>query len=86
MSSAERLAAGQMRPPSYPSYSRRNNQTGKVMIDFTVDASGRVSAARVISSSGWPLLDAEAVQTVKSWKFPPGGTMKLQRPIVFRLK
>jgi outer membrane biosynthesis protein TonB len=38
------------------------------------------------SPSPWPLLNAEAVSTVRSWRFPPGGVMKLQRPIVFQLR
>ena len=29
---------------------------------------------------------AEAVSTVRSWTFPPGAVMKLQRPIVFQLR
>lgn len=86
MSNSARLAAGRMPSPSYPPYSRQNRQTGTVIIEFTVDASGRVISASVKSSSSWPLLDSEAVRTVRRWKFPPGGVMKLQRPIVFRLK
>jgi len=85
MSNSARLAAGRMNSPSYPSYARRNNQTGTVLVEFTVDAAGRVISAYAKSSSNWPLLDNEAVRTVRSWKFPPGGVMKLQRPIVFRL-
>ena len=85
ISDSARLAAGRMTPPSYPPFSRRNGQTGTVLVEFTVDASGRVISAYAKSSSKWPLLDNEAVRTVRSWKFPPGGVMKLQRPIVFRL-
>ncbi len=85
MSASARLAAGRMTPPSYPPFSRRNGQTGTVLVEFTVDASGRVISAYAKSSSKWPLLDNEAVKTVRSWKFPAGGVMKLQRPIVFRL-
>jgi protein TonB len=85
MSDSARLAAGRMQPPSYPPFARRNGQTGTVLVEFTVDASGRVISAYAKSSSSWPLLDNEAVRTVRSWKFPAGGVMKLQRPIVFRL-
>ncbi|MEY4570486.1 MAG: hypothetical protein RLZZ398_1925, partial [Verrucomicrobiota bacterium] len=46
----------------------------------------RVISAYPKSSSGWPLLDAEAVRTVRRWTFPAGGVMKLQRPIVFQLR
>jgi periplasmic protein TonB len=85
MSDSSRLAAGRMPAPSYPPFARRNGQTGTVLVEFTVDATGRVISAYAKSSSSWPLLDNEAVRTVRSWKFPAGGVMKLQRPIVFRL-
>jgi TonB family protein len=86
MSSSSRLAAGRMPPPSYPAESRRKGQTGTVLVEFTVDSGGRVIAAYAKSPSPWPLLNSEAVRTVRGWKFPPGGIMKLQRPIVFQLR
>ncbi len=86
MSASARLAAGNMPPPSYPSEARRKGQTGTVLVEFTVDASGRVISAYAKSPSPWPLLNQEAVGTVRRWTFPPGGVMKLQRPIVFQLR
>lgn len=86
MSSASRLAAGRMPAPSYPSEARRKGQTGTVVVEFTVDASGRVISAYAKSPSPWPSLNNEAVRTVRRWRFPPGGIMKLQRPIVFQLR
>ncbi|MEX1048394.1 MAG: energy transducer TonB [Akkermansiaceae bacterium] len=85
-SNAARLAQGRMPQPNYPQYSRRNNQTGTVVVEFTVDESGRVISAHAKSPSPWPLLNNEAVRTVRSWRFPPGGVMKLQRPIIFQLR
>lgn len=85
-SNAARLAQGRMPQPNYPQYSRRNNQTGTVVVEFTVDESGRVISAHAKSPSPWPLLNNEAVRTVRNWRFPPGGVMKLQRPIVFQLR
>lgn len=85
-SSADRLAAGRMPAPSYPAESRRKGQTGTVLVEFTVDTQGRVISAHAKSPSPWPLLNNEAVRTVRCWKFPPGGIMKLQRPIVFQLR
>lgn len=86
MSNAARLAAGRMPSPMYPAAARRGGQTGTVIVEFTVDTSGRVIAAHASSPSPWPLLNNEAVRTVRRWKFPPGGVMKLQRPIVFQLR
>jgi len=85
-SSASRLAAGSMPAPSYPAECRRSGQTGTVLVEFTVDTNGRVISAYAKSPSSWPLLNSEAVRTVRRWKFPPGGVMKLQRPIVFQLR
>lgn len=86
MSNASRLAAGRMPAPSYPSAARRGGQTGTVVVEFTVDTTGKVISAYAKSPSPWPLLNEEAVRTVRRWKFPPGGVMKLQRPIVFQLR
>jgi protein TonB len=86
MSDASRLAKGRMPKPTYPAQAKRSGQTGTVVVEFTVDASGRVISAFAKSSSGWPLLDSEAVRTVRRWTFPAGGVMKLQRPIVFQLR
>jgi periplasmic protein TonB len=86
VTTAARLAAGKMPAPLYPAAARRQGQTGTVLVEFTIDASGRVISAYAKSSSSWPLLDAEAIRTVRRWKFPPGPVMKLQRPITFQLR
>ena len=81
-----RLAAGSMPSPDYPAEARRLGQTGTLVVEFTVDASGRVLAAWAKSPSLWPLLNQAAVSSVRRWKFPPGPVMQLQRPIVFQLR
>lgn len=86
MSDAARLAAGRMPAPSYPAAARRSGQTGTVMVEFTVDAGGRVVSAYAKHPSPWPLLNDEALRTVRRWRFPAGGAMKLQRPIIFQLR
>jgi len=85
-SDASRISGGRMPAPVYPSDARRLGQTGTVLVEFTVDTSGRVISARAKSSSSHASLDNEAVRTVRRWKFPPGpGIMKLERPITFNL-
>jgi protein TonB len=86
MSNAARLAAGSMPSPAYPAEARRLGQTGTLVVEFTIDASGRVISARAKSPSPWPLLNQEAVRAVRRWRFPPGPVMTLQRPIVFQLR
>jgi protein TonB len=80
-----RLAAGHTPGPDYPAAARAARQTGIVVVSFNVNTAGNVVALFVYTSSGWPLLDQEAVRVVKTWKFPPGEPMGLIRPLVFEL-
>lgn len=80
-----RLAAGHTPGPAYPSDARAAGQTGTVVVSFNVNTAGNVVSLFVYTSSGWPLLDQEAIRTVKTWKFPPGESMGLIRPLVFEL-
>jgi len=86
LSNAARLAAGNMPPPDYPAEARRRGQSGTLLVEFIVDASGRVLTASAITPSPWPLLNEEAIRAARRWTFPPGAVMKLQRPIVFQLR
>lgn len=83
---ASRIAAGRMPAPSYPADARRKGQSGTVVVEFTVDHSGRVIAARAKQPSPHASLNQEAVRTVRQWRFPPGGIMILERPITFKLE
>lgn len=83
---AARLAAGRMPAPTYPAEARRRGQSGTVLVEFTIDASGQVISVVAKSPSPWPLLNQEALSTVRRWKFPPGNVITLQRPIVFQLR
>jgi protein TonB len=86
MSNAARLAAGRMPAPRYPSEARSKGQAGTVLIEFTVDPSGRVSSAHIASPCPWSVLNEEALRAVKNWKFPPGSVMTFKKPIVFKLR
>jgi protein TonB len=86
MSNAARLAAGRMPAPRYPSEARNKGQAGTVLIEFTVDPSGRVSSAHIASPCPWSVLNQEALRAVRNWKFPPGSVMTYKKPIVFKLR
>ncbi|HET9462927.1 MAG TPA: TonB family protein [Thiobacillus sp.] len=58
-------------PPPYPSVSRRLGETGKAVLQVELDETGRVTAAKVITSSGHPRLDSAALAAVKSWRCQP---------------
>jgi len=85
-SEAARIAAGNMPKPIYPPAAKRQKQTGTVVVQFTVNPSGQVTAAFAKSPSNWPLLDAEALRTVQTWTFPKGGVMTKTQPIIFKLE
>jgi protein TonB len=59
-------------PPSYPSASRRLNETGTVQLNFLIDAEGRVVESRVDTSSGAERLDEAARRALALCKFKPG--------------
>jgi len=83
---AARMAAGKMPAPIYPAEARRKGQSGSVLVEFLVGMDGRVLSAYAKEASAWPLLNNAALSTVRSWTFPSGSVMKLQRQIDFKLK
>jgi TonB family protein len=56
--------------PEYPESASRTYRTGKVVLSFTVQASGAVTDIEVVQSAG-PDLDAAAVQAVSRWRYEP---------------
>jgi TonB family protein len=78
-----RLAAGpHARGSSGTSYGSRTSdsaampaaRTGTVLVEFTVDTSGRVISAYAKSESPWPLLNNEAVRTVRAGNSHPAAS------------
>lgn len=48
----------------YPRSARRKGLTGEVTVGFTVQSSGAATGARIVRSSGSPILDRAALETV----------------------
>ncbi len=57
--------------PPYPEEARRLRQEGLAVLHVEVDAQGNVASVLLKQSTGFPLLDESAVETVKTWKFKP---------------
>jgi protein TonB len=57
--------------PEYPIASSRRREEGVVMVQVRVDANGAPSAISLAASSGYPLLDAAALDAVRRWTFDP---------------
>lgn len=65
------LACPDRKPPSYPAISRRLGEEGKVVLRVELDEEGRISTARVASSSGYGRLDETALAAIRSWRCQP---------------
>jgi protein TonB len=64
-------------PPAYPAIAKAARAQGTVVVQITVDESGRVVSASAIS--GNPLLQQAAVSAVRNWRFSP--TMLSGQPV-----
>jgi protein TonB len=58
-------------PPSYPAYSMRMNEQGRVVLLVELNTEGRVSNVQVKTASGYHRLDEAAVNAVKGWRCKP---------------
>jgi TonB family protein len=56
-------------PPVYPLIAQSARVSGNVIIETVIDTTGRVAATTVTRSI--PLLDAAAIEAVRSWRFEP---------------
>jgi len=55
--------------PAYPPLAKQLNVSGKVKLEVTVSADGRVTATKTIGGS--PLLIGPAAEAVKKWRYEP---------------
>lgn len=56
--------------PDYPALARQMNVSGKVKIEATISADGRITATRIVGGS--PLLVPSATDALKKWRYEPG--------------
>ncbi len=79
-------------PPGYPRLARKRGYQGSVVLEVLVDRKGMVADLRIFTSTGYPILDRAAMDSVKKWLFEPGvkGSKKVEMwvrvPICFQLK
>lgn len=76
----------------YPPIARRHGWEGQVRLGLTVDADGRLSDLCVLSSSGYSVLDKDAIRTVarigtlsRAAEVLAGRSIRLQLPVFYRL-
>lgn len=77
-------------PPVYPQLAKSTRASGDVVVDALIDATGNVTAVRVVS--GPVLLRQAAMETVHQWKYEPARldgqavAMHLTVTVAFHLK
>jgi protein TonB len=57
--------------PTFPQEVIDRQMLGVIRVEVTISAEGRVAAAKIISTSGYGLLDQVALNTVRKWRFEP---------------
>jgi TonB family protein len=62
--------------PEYPELARQMNATGKVKIEATISADGKVTNTKVIGGS--PLLVGAAQDALKKWRFEPAAKESME--------
>lgn len=74
---------------SYPLLARRKGWEGEVLLGFSVDNEGWLSAAHIARSSGYPLLDRSALDAllkIQRLDLAPDRALELQIPVIYRLR
>jgi len=81
------------RAKHYPFQARKKKQEGEVRVRFVIRASGELEEAEVIESSGYEILDQQALKILKrASPFPPFPSelkeerLELKLKVVFRLQ
>lgn len=57
--------------PAYPAISRRNGETGRVLLRVLVSRQGQAAQVTLHESSGYNRLDTAAQAAVREWRFVP---------------
>ena len=66
--------------PNYPHLARKRGQEGIVQVQCEIDANGKILKIGILKSSGFKLLDEEALKTVTKWKFKPAKKNEIAVP------
>ncbi len=72
--------------PEYPYEARRQGAIGTGVASLTIDqATGLVTNARMLRTTGKSVLDSSAIKAFSRWRFRPGTARLVQVPVTFTL-
>ena len=63
--------AGRTPSPTYPTRALRRGESGKVLVQATIDTNGVPESVAILHSSGSRDLDRAAMDAVRRWRFQP---------------
>jgi len=69
----------------YPSFSKREGETGTIVLILSINENGDVTSAAVSQSSGFPRLDKAALEIGNRYKFKPYVVNGTSRKVVSNL-
>ena len=69
--------------PVYRAEWTKQGFTGKGVVLVTIDETGKVTGARMLTSTGNKLLDGAALEAYSQWRFQPGTVSQVKIPIEF---
>ena len=88
----ENIAKMLLKHKFYPLAAQRLKQVGTVLLEIEISRSGHIVSKRVINSSGFPILDNAAMESLENLgKFPPfpetisANSKKLRLPFRYSL-
>jgi len=72
-------------PPRYPGEAIREHHEGTAVVLVALDEKGQVTDATIEASSGFPELDASAIEAARGWKYSPAYAAGVPKKSVSRV-
>jgi TonB family protein len=73
-------------PPDYPYVARRAKQEGSGLFGLEIElATGKVTKATILKSTGVAVLDNSALWALRRWQLKPGRWRELDVPVTFTM-
>ena len=71
--------------PKYPLEARQKHWEGMMLLELQIRPDGTVRDAKVLQSTGHALLDQDALQAFRKWKFTSDSADHIRVPVTYSL-